>query len=138
MSNRSISLILPFPVSINAYWASRVIKVKGRSMATVYVSSEGKQFQKAVADAVAEQLKGHEPLEGRLSVTLKFYQPNARVCDISNYVKTTEDAMTRACVWIDDSQIDRELLIRGPISRDRPRVEVSVSVLRNRERVLFT
>ena len=133
-----IRVTLPWPISINAYWKSRVIKSKGRHISSIYVSSAGKQFQSDVAAAVESQLKQHQPMRGRLSVIFKFHQPNARECDISNYVKTTEDAMTKAGVWIDDSQIDRGLLIRGEISRSRPRVEVTVTVLKPRGGVLFT
>ena len=132
-----ITLTLPWPISINAYWASRVIKVKGKPMATTYVTAKGVQFQKDVKAAVIKQLGQHKPLDGRLAVTMKFHQPNARACDISNFVKTTEDALTKAGVWIDDSQIDDEHLVRGAISRTDPRCEVTISVLKEAERGLF-
>ena len=124
-----IHLTLPWPESVNEYWKMRAIKVNGRHMATVYVSARGKAFQANVAKAVAEQLGQHQPLEGRLAVRMNFYQPNARKCDISNFVKSTEDALTKAGVWVDDSQIDRETLIRCEISQDNPRVEVSVILI---------
>lgn len=137
MSNETIHLTLPFPVSINAYWSSRIIPKKPKPIVSTYVTAKGVQFQKDVQAAVVGQLGQHKPLEGRLAVTMKFHQPNARSCDISNFVKTTEDALTKAGVWLDDSQIDDEHLVRGPISRDKPRVEVTISVLKEAERGLF-
>jgi Holliday junction resolvase RusA-like endonuclease len=74
-----------------------------------------------------EQLGQHLPIQGRLSVTMSFYAPNARKYDISNFVKTTEDALTKARVWVDDEQIDEEHLYRWPIDRVDPRVEVEIS-----------
>ena len=122
-----IRLILPWPVSINAYWKSRVIKVKGTAMATTYVSAAGVKFQKSVMAAVIKQLGQHSPRQGRLCVTMRFYAPNARKYDISNFVKTTEDALTKARVWVDDEQIDEEHLYRGQIDRVDSRVEIEVS-----------
>jgi Holliday junction resolvase RusA-like endonuclease len=122
-----IKLFLPWPISINAYWKSRVIKINGKPMSSTYVTERGKQFQKAVLAAVIEQLGQHSPLQGRLCVTMRFYGPNARKYDISNFVKTTEDALTKAGVWADDEQIDEERLYRGPIDRVKPRVELEIS-----------
>jgi crossover junction endodeoxyribonuclease RusA len=124
-----IRLVLPWPISINAYWKIRVIKIKGAAMASTYVSAAGVRFQKNVLAAVIEQLGQHSPLHGRLSVTMRFYGPNARKYDISNFVKTTEDALTKARVWVDDEQIDEEHIYRGPIDRGKPRVELEISQL---------
>ena len=121
-----IRLVLPWPISINAYWKSRVIKVNGKSMSSTYVTAAGVKFQKNVLAAVIEQIGQHSPLQGRLEVTMRFHQPTARKCDISNYVKTTEDALTKASVWVDDEQIDEEHLYRMPIDRVNPRVEVYI------------
>ena len=96
-------------------------------MATTYVSAAGVKFQKSVIAAVIKQLGQHSPLQGRLCVTMRFYAPNARKYDISNFVKTTEDALTKASVWGDDEQIDEEHLYRGPIDRVDPRVEIEIS-----------
>lgn len=133
-----MKLTLPWPESVNSYWQSRAIKVHGKWMSTVYVSAAGKSFQKNVASAVADQLGQHQPLEGRLGYIFEFHQPNARKCDISNYVKSTEDALTKAGVWLDDSQVDRGLLVRGDIDRKNPRVEVTITVLRSAERTLLS
>jgi Holliday junction resolvase RusA-like endonuclease len=98
-------------------------------MATTYVSAAGVKFQKAVLAAVIEQLGQHSPLQGRLCVSMLFYGPSARKYDISNFVKTTEDALTKASVWVDDEQVDVLFLWRKPIDRQHPRVEIQINDL---------
>lgn len=122
-----IRLILPWPISINAYWKSRVIKVNGKSMSSTYVTAAGVKFQKNVLAAVIKQIGQQSPLQGRLRVVMRFYGPNARKYDISNFIKTTEDALTKARIWVDDEQVDEEHLYRFPIDRVNPRVEVEIS-----------
>ena len=122
-----IRLILPWPISINAYWKSRILTRCGAPpIVSTYVTAAGVKFPKQVRAAVIEQLGQHSPLRGRLCVVMRFYQPTARKCDISNYVKTTEDALTKAWVWLDDEQIDEEHIYRRPIDRVNPRVEVDI------------
>ena len=122
-----IRLVLPWPISINAYWKSRILTMCGPApKCSTYVTAAGVKFQKEVFAAVTEQLGQHSPLRGRLNVSMKFYQPTARKCDISNYVKTTEDALTKAGVWLDDEQIDEEHIYRMPIDRVNPRAEVEI------------
>jgi len=124
-----IKLTLPWPVSINAYWKSRVIKVRGAVMASTYVTAAGVKFQKDVLAAVIQQLGQHSPLHGRLCVSMLFHGPSARKYDISNFVKTTEDALTKAGVWVDDEQVDALFLWRKPIDRQNPRVEIHINDL---------
>ena len=129
-----IRLILPWPISINAYWKSRILTRCGAPpIVSTYVTAAGVKFQKQVSAAVIEQLGQHSPLRGRLSVSMRFYQPTARKCDISNYVKTTEDALTKARVWLDDEQIDEEYIYRRPIDRVNPRAEVDIREIRTEE-----
>ena len=41
-----ITLTLPYPISANRYWASRVITPRGgRPMAVTYVTAEAKDFK---------------------------------------------------------------------------------------------
>jgi len=129
-----IRLILPWPISINAYWKSRILtRCSAPPIVSTYVTAAGVKFQKEVLAAVIEQLGQHSPLHGRLKVSMRFYQPSARTCDISNYVKTTEDALTKARVWIDDEQIDEEHIYRMPIDRVNPRAEVDIREIKTEE-----
>jgi crossover junction endodeoxyribonuclease RusA len=130
-----IRLTLPWPISINAYWKSRILNRCGAPpIVSTYVTAAGVKFQKEVLAAVIQQLGQHSPLRGRLKVSMRFYQPTARKCDISNYVKTTEDALTKARVWIDDEQIDAEHIYRITIDRVNPRAEVEIYEIATEEK----
>ena len=69
-----ITMTLPYPLSANRYWASRVIMVKGKPMPTVYVTSEAKTYKEDVAWRC--KLAGiPRPLVGRVQVHIQLF-PN--------------------------------------------------------------
>lgn len=69
-----IVLTLPYPISANRYWASRVVKINGKQMPMVYVTSEAKEYRKAAA-TIAAAVGIHTPLQGRVGITVRLY-PN--------------------------------------------------------------
>lgn len=75
-----IVLTLPYPLSANRYWQTRVMGGKsagGRAMATTYVSSEAKAYRKKVQDCV--RAAGIEkPITGRVQLEIWLY-PNRPV-----------------------------------------------------------
>lgn len=71
-----IVLALPYPISANRYWATRIISPKGggRPMAMTYVTPEAKAYK----DDVAWRVKAAgilKPIEGRVAVEIRLY-PN--------------------------------------------------------------
>lgn len=63
-----ITLTLPWPVSANKYWRTRVVK----GVAITYVSAEAKSYKSQVAWLVrAAGL--HAPIVGRVAIDLKLY-----------------------------------------------------------------
>ena len=110
----TVTLELPWPVTVNAYWRNIVV---GRRARTI-VSERGRKYQAAV---VAKMLADHgeiAPMTGRLAVEVDLYPPTARQWDCDNMGKSLFDALTAANVWADDSQIDlltyRRMPKRGP------------------------
>ncbi len=104
-----LSLMLPYPPSVNAYWRA----VNGR----VIVSAKGAQYRWQVQELVAGErrggtLPGHA-LIGHLAVYVYVYPPDSRVRDIDNVLKATLDAMTAAGIYIDDSQVDELHVVRA-------------------------
>lgn len=79
-------------------------------MTTRYISKKGLDFRYAVGRAVPRTIK---PLAGRLMVSVILYPPDKRRRDIDNPIKILLDSLQRACVFEDDSQIDRLLVERG-------------------------
>lgn len=69
---KSISLTLPYPISANRYWASRVITPKGgKPTAMPYVTSEARTY-KAQVLALA-RAAGLKVIPGRIALDVKLY-----------------------------------------------------------------
>jgi len=67
-----IKLILPYPISANRYWSSRIISKGGRPMALTYVTSEAKAFKEQVG-WLAKQAGVRTPITGRVAIDVKLY-----------------------------------------------------------------
>lgn len=63
---------------------------------------------------LAAKLAGKQ-IPDRLALWLVVQAPDRRARDLDNTVKAVQDALTHAGVWLDDSQIDRLLVERGPV-----------------------
>lgn len=115
-----IELNLPWPPTVNTYWRSLVIKGQVR----VLTSLKGRDYQSSVARLCLLN-RAAKNLSGRLSVTITAYPPDRRARDLDNIAKSLLDALTKAGVWGDDSQIDRLIIQRGPVIKDG-RVSVEI------------
>ena len=116
----SVALVLPFPPSVNRLWRS----VRGRNI----LSREGREYRKAGLQQLAAQAVPKQwlwPHTGRLSVAITLHAPDKRRRDVDNYTKAVLDLLTHGGVMVDDSQIDRLLITRGPVEKGgRVTVEV--------------
>ena len=102
------TLILPLPPSINSYFAT----FQGRRI----ISKAGRDFKKFTADYC---LVSRVPKFGssRLSMCLSIHPRDRRINDLSNRIKSLEDALVQAGVMDDDSQIDFLQVKRGEIRK---------------------
>lgn len=104
-----ISLILPWPPSINHYWRNVGLKV--------LISRKGREYRKEVAGIVLAS-RPRRTLEGRLAVDIRLYPPDRRRRDIDNTLKAILDSLEAAGIYVDDSQIDKltveRLAVRSP------------------------
>ena len=101
-----IELQLPYPPSVNQYYR------KFRN--TMVISERGRKFLKEVKAIV-----GIVPMQvGRLRVEIEVHPPDRRKRDIDNVCKATLDALAKAGVYQDDSQIDILVVIRRGIVSD--------------------
>ena len=119
-----ITLTLPYPISANRYWATRVINKGGKSMALTYVTAEAKAFKEAVG-WLARKAGIHAPIKGRVSVHIQLYphrpldyQKRMRLdplywadtvqrLDLDNARKVVNDAL-KDIVFEDDKYIWRD------------------------------
>nr|ELR5167183.1 RusA family crossover junction endodeoxyribonuclease [Providencia rettgeri] len=96
--NSSITLIPPFPPSVNACWRN----INGKTL----ISAKGRAFRANAAAAIYEQLrKRPKAITEHVSVIVKMYPPTKHRRDIDNYLKAPFDALTHAGVWNDDDQV---------------------------------
>lgn len=108
-------LILPFPPSVNAYWRA---PNKGALKGRVLISKKGRDFKSDVLLALIKQVGGlPKTITQDIEVSVVLYPPNRQCRDIDNYCKALFDALTRAGLWKDDSQIKRTVVEWGQIVR---------------------
>lgn len=102
-----MTLILPWPPSTNHTWR----KGKGH----VFLSRQTHTFRAAVASIVFAS-KMARPALGALEVRVTLHPPDKRRRDEDNFAgKALFDAMTKAGVWGDDSQIRRKVVEWGDV-----------------------
>lgn len=146
-----ITLILPYPVSANDYWGTRIFKVKGRPTATVYVTDEARKYRRMVAD-IALAVGIRKPLPGRVSLHVQLYphRPQdyltrqrklgaawedgggdvspVRCIDLDNANKVLLDAL-KDVVFQDDAWVRRLVSERMEPDADGARVVIHVEQL---------
>ncbi|MCC4358536.1 RusA family crossover junction endodeoxyribonuclease [Limosilactobacillus reuteri] len=133
-----IKLVFPFdPV---AQVRTRATNRKGKIV--VYDPENTAIYKRRINMVAMKHMLGKKPLEGPLSVKIRFYRPiqknltkkvrNDRLSgkerpivkpDLSNYVKAIEDGLNKI-VWKDDSLIVHEET--GKFYSENPRIEIEV------------
>ena len=103
-----ITLVLPYPPSVNSYWRN----LAGRTV----LSKKGRLYKTAVCRAVIAA-GGNKKLTGRLAVSIVLHPADKRKRDIDNSIKAIGDGLQSAGVYLDDSQIDRLTVTRGEIEK---------------------
>lgn len=104
-------LTLPYPLTVNHMYDTR-------GFGGAKCLKPGARVYRTVAamrcnDARNRGELGRDPLTGRLAVTVQVRAPDRRSRDLDNLGKCLLDALTKAGVWQDDSQIDRLTFIRS-------------------------
>lgn len=100
------TLILPYPPSANANYR--------HTRRGVISAPAVKKFRQEVADYIESVWPvGFETLSGDLVVEVLLTPGDRRRRDIDNPIKPLFDALTRAGVWEDDSQVVRLLVELG-------------------------
>lgn len=120
----SWTVTLPWPPSTNRIWRNVAVSGKPRTL----LSQEGRVYRKAAADACLLAKLAGKQISERLALRLVVQAPDRRARDLDNTVKAVQDALTHAGVWLDDSQIDRLLVERGPVVKGGM-VSVTVEVM---------
>lgn len=116
-----IELTLPYPISANRYWRSRVLP--GRQVAVTYASNEAKEYKRLVGKIA--QSVGVRPVSGPVEYELDLYPKlpqdfakraridpvwwdmNVQCIDLDNARKVLLDALN-GIAWEDDSMVRRD------------------------------
>ena len=141
-----IRLTLPYPVSANVYWASRVVKPKGKpARAMTYVTPEAEAYREKVAK-IARAAGLAVPMACRVEMWLRLYparpQDWARrtrldpagwddtvLCmDLGNCEKVLADAL-QGIVYVDDKQIWKQHKERMEPDASGARVELAIRAM---------
>ena len=134
-----VTLVLPWPPSVNDYWGSRVVPGRKGRKAFVqrFVSRNGKRFQGEVKSLMTERFgETIRPVRTRLGVFAVLHPPTRGVYDLGNFDKAMMDALTAVGVWADDSQIDDQRFVRGAVVPGG-RVELTIWEIKDQQARLF-
>lgn len=135
-----IRLRLPYPPSVNHYWAykavrrkltpeQRAMNARGRGrgkrrmpewVTLQYLTRAAKDFRMSVVEHMWEQIGPPPKLSERLAVEVHEYHGpktedgriGGEAQDIDNCLKPLFDAMEKANIYINDSQIDQLLVLK--------------------------
>ena len=134
-----ITLSLPYPLSANRYWRTRVMRGP-RPIAQTYVSAEAEAYK---ADVMAIALQaGARPIPGKVSLRMALYphQPadwhkrteeerdRVRCIDLDNALKVTIDAL-KDIAFEDDAMVREIVAVRMEPDEEGARVVVTVEGL---------
>ena len=120
-----VTLVLPWPPSVNHYWMSRVGGPRNKPIVMRYIGPKGTEFRERSAAAIIAQ--GSPRIEGRLAVMIAVHAPTLAKRDLDNLGKAALDALTACGVIEDDSYID---LLRFRRRAVRPGGELVVRIRR--------
>lgn len=117
------TLTLPWPLSLNRAYRA----VNGRS-----ILSKGARAYKARVSASMPAGRLPPPLAGRLLVWMVLHPPKSygrRAWDVANREKLLADCLTAQRVWLDDSQIDGWVILRGSPDAGPGRAELTIHTI---------
>jgi crossover junction endodeoxyribonuclease RusA len=98
------SFFLPWPPSNNTYYR----RVGNKTL----ISKKGREYKKAVLDHCMRF--GVKPFgEDKISISIIAYYPDRRRRDLDNLLKAPLDAMMKAGVYQDDSQVESLSIKKG-------------------------
>lgn len=115
----AITITLPWPPTVNSYWAHGIIGGKTKkARASLFLSQKGKDYRLLALEAIQVQRVPRGALHGRLAVSAIAYPPDNRTRDVDNLWKGMLDALKNTGVIVDDGHIDDLHIRRGPVRTD--------------------
>lgn len=106
-----IQVFLPWPPSVNTYWRSVPWPPRRPRKVRVLISDRGRAYRLRVALLLRKHRGAFAA--SPVDVHLVAHPADRRRFDLDNLPKSILDAVTKAGVWDDDSQVARLLVERG-------------------------
>jgi len=97
-SSCMVSLLLPWPPTVNHYWK--------RSYKRFYVGEKGVNYRNEVV-ILASKFKNSYVNNERLRIDIEAHPPDKRRRDLDNIFKCLLDSLQYAGVYSDDNQLDQ-------------------------------
>jgi len=97
MDAQRLELTLGWPASTNSYWR--------RNGSRYFIAPAGIKYRESVWAAIRALPQPFKPFLEGVAVDIKAYPPDHRKRDIDNILKSLEDSLTHARVWLDDFQV---------------------------------
>lgn len=146
-----IRLTLPYPISANRYWGTRVIKAKatGKWMAMTYVTPEAEDYRKTIA-SLCFAAGISKPIPGRVAVTLQLFphrpqdwqkrqrqhgaawDDTVQCIDLTNAEKVLMDALN-GLAFEDDKRVFRYQAERMEPDQHGARVVITITALQTQQ-----
>jgi len=105
-----ITLVLPYPPSVNHYYRH----VGSKTL----ISKEGRRYRSAVCRLVSDT--GIDPLDGPIWMDIEINPPDKRRRDIDNVLKALLDSLQHGGAYKDDSQVEALSIEKlGPVEGGR-------------------
>jgi crossover junction endodeoxyribonuclease RusA len=121
-----ISLLLPWPPTLNTYWRT---PHSGRLAGRTMLSQKARDFREQCRRMIIAS-GPHKALVGKLLVTIEASPPDNRRRDLDNLLKGTLDALQHCGVIRDDGDIDGLGIVRkGPVKGGMLKVHISTGEL---------
>lgn len=114
-----------FPPSANSIWRN----ARGKT----YLSLEYKSFLQSVVNCCAETLTKHWETDAQYVVYIELHPSTRRKYDVDNRIKPVLDALTKAGVWDDDSQVVQVTAMKDSVQKSSPCAIVTVYALETQE-----
>lgn len=111
---------LPYPPTINSYWAT----FRNRRITT----KRGRDYVKSAADKMIELKLHNEMISRPLFFEMTINPPTLRKYDVDNFTKGVFDALTKCNFWVDDEQV-KKLTVRKGVKIKGGSVDIEVTVL---------
>lgn len=124
-SPETVGVTTPFPPTLNhnvARRGNRYYRDKNYDAFIEYVGYEWRRVRPRTWNANC-----------RYAVSISLFYDSNRRYDVDNRVKPVLDALTKAGVWQDDSQVDDVRVVRCGIDKANPRSEVAIIPLEAEE-----